>query len=101
MKIKYDWGSLGLINSVKAFWPSKTKKYLIKWLKTKHALNEVTFYTCFTGKLAVKFDLSANMIGLANPVFIQFADALEEISKFENMRNVDELCIWLDMKDIA
>ena len=101
MKIKYNWRSLGLVNSIKALWPSKTKKYLIKWLKTKSLLNEATFYTCFTGKLAIKFDLSANIIGLANPVFIHFADALEEISRFENMRNVDELCIWLDMKDVA
>ena len=101
MKIKYDWRSLGLVNSIKALWPSKTKKYLIKWMKTKHLLNEATFYTSFTGKLAVKFDLSANIVGLANPVFIHFADALEEISKFENMRNAYELCIWLDMEDVA
>ena len=97
MKIKYDWRSLGLVNSIKALWPSKTKKYLIKWMKTKHLLNEATFYTSFTGKLAVKFYLSDNIVGLANPVF----SALEEISKFENMRNADELCIWLDMKDVA
>ena len=102
MKIKYDWRSLGLVNSIKVLWPSKTKKYLIKWMKTKPLLNEVIFYTNnFTGKLAVKFDLSDNVIGLANSVFIHFADALEEISKFENMRNADELCIWLDMKDVA
>ena len=101
MKIKYDWRSLGLVNGIKALWPSKTKKYLIKWLKTKHVLNEVIFYIDnFTGKLAVKFDLSANIVRL-NPVFIHFADALEEISKFENMRNAEELCIWLDMKDVA
>ena len=102
MKVNYSWKSLGLINGIKAFWPSKTKKYLVKWAKTQDIVNQITFYTNrFTGDLRICLDMSDSIIGLSNPLFLGFKDALEKIALIENMRNVEELCIWLDMRDAA
>jgi hypothetical protein len=100
MKVVYAWRSLGIINTLKALWPSKTKKYILKWAKAQPLVHEVTFYTNrFTGMLAVCFDLSQKISDMTNPMHMHFADALGNITDLENMRSVDELCIWLDMRD--
>lgn len=100
MKVVYAWRSLGIVNALKALWPSKTKKYILKWAKTQPLVHEVVFYTNrFTDELAVCFDLSRKIIGITNPMHMHFIHALGSIADLENMRNVEELCIWLDMRD--
>ena len=102
MKVSYSWKSLGLINGIKALWPSKTKKYLMKWAKTRGFVDNITFYSNkFTGSLSVWIDMPRLISDLSNPWCVRFKDALEKIALIENMRNVEELCIWLDMRDAA
>lgn len=97
MKLKRNWVDLGICGSFQVLKPSKTKKYLNKWLKLKeNDIDEVEIYTSVIHYKPIVF------IRWKHPfqdftVFL-FKDALDSIAKIENMRNADELCIWLDMR---
>lgn len=118
MNVKCLWRDLGPLNALKVLFPSKWKKYLMKWLKIfKSRVKDVFIYSdTWHGDIFVKIflmphgwnELDDMMADLDFDAWIPHASVLQNnsneilstIAKFENMRNADELCIWLDMKDI-
>ena len=100
MKIKYVECSVRPVNLfafIKSLFPAKWKRYVLKWASLKkNMVNHILVSSCNLFKpLCIEIALNNG-----RTIYSSVDKVLNDISDFENMRNADELCIWLDMKDI-
>ena len=106
MKMKLDFRTLSFWQMI-AFWiPFESKRYIIKWLKIRDP---------WIGSIHIGYSddwLKAHVIWKPacmlnqvhnNPLSVKgismrdlWGNLLNQISEIENMRNADELKIWLD-----
>ena len=111
MKIIYEWSTFSIIQMLAALIPIKAKKYVMKWAARSSNDNIVSVRCIDDADKSIcicifqPFPCNGN---LPSPIYatgISFKDAWENalsmIAEAENMKNAEELCIWLDMKDIA
>ena len=112
MSIEHYWHTFNIAEAIAAFIPFKSKKYVKKLGKV--CLNDISKifveHDCQNSLKAtiVQYrDITAYGKDMPSPMYaygISFRDlwdnVLEELAKLKNMKNAEELCIWLDMKDI-
>lgn len=113
MKVRYDWESFSLLQKLMALMPFKAKRYVMKWLRVRgdKYTSRIDIYQMPKCKI-VTFDAlvskwTPSNAFIVSPIYASAASfkqlwesLLAGISKLENMRNVEELCIWLDMNDV-
>ena len=107
MKVRYMWNELSLLDRIISWFPPKCRDYVKKWIDTR---NDITYAKIGSGRKTSKVMIE---IGFQHPPFpdvlsIKYVHGssmhdiwrkcLNAIAKQENMRNADELCIWLDLK---
>ncbi len=112
MKVKLDYNSLSLWQVIASHFPFKSKKYIAKWAalrkdKFRHILVWCNEDGVLSANVQINFDVSTMFDWLnlyRSPICrgISMRDLwdnlLKRIALHENMRNVEELCIWLDMQ---
>jgi len=107
MKVRYMWNELSLLDRIISWFPSKCRDYVKKWMdarsdityakigsgqKTSKVMIEIGFqHPSFSDVLSIKYVHGSSMHDI-------WRKCLNAIAKQENMRNADELCIWLDLK---
>lgn len=100
--ISYNYESLGLIELFTTFIPFKAKKRLIQWATLKKDVIDkiVVQDNDFSLEMTVYFKVPGLMSFQAHgSSFAELWDeAMRAVVEFENMRNIEELCIWLDSK---
>ena len=112
MKITYVWYTFTVAEAVLALLPHKAKTYVKKWADLKSDIVKsirVSNSMSRDAPIEVILELDVkNYSAAPNPLLakgISFRDAwenlLDVIAKLENMKNAEELCIWLDMKTQA
>lgn len=107
MNIKYDWSTLSVWEMLAAFIPFHAKRYLNK-------LDDISDY-----KIAIAIDHADDLIKAK--VYLSTKDSqvlmqrqccllygisimdlwdkiLDQLANYENMKNAEELCVWIDMK---
>lgn len=111
MKIQYAWHTLNIAEAIAAFIPFKLKKYVKKFGKVcpDDIYKIFVEHDCQNNLKAtiVQYcDITTHDVGMPRPMYAygismrdMWNNVLEELAKLKNMRNVKELCIWLDMKD--
>ena len=115
MKIKLLDLSLNFWQTIASWIPFKSKRYVKKWLKIRDAWINVVHLSYSDGNLKAYLVLNpecminqvynnhfANASGISVVRGISMRDLWDNlltiIAHIENMRNVDELKIWLDMQ---
>lgn len=112
MKVKLDYNSLSLWQVIASHFSFKSKKYIAKWAHLrKDKFNHVSVWCNEDGVLSAEILLDRNtntmldwlrLCRLTVCTGISMRDLwdnlLKRIALHENMRNAEELCIWLDMQ---
>ena len=117
MKVKLDYNSLSLWQVIASYFPFKSKKYIAKWTRwRKDRFNCVEVWCDEDGVLRADIQLDRNvstMLDWLNLCRLTLTickgismrdlwdNLLKRIALYENMRNTEELCIWLDMCNLS
>lgn len=109
MKVHYAWPGISLLERIKSWFPCRHRHYAMKWMKLKDTVTNVKFMRGTNGMpvcMVVIFCHTSWYSTLPSITHIHsssvrnaWKDFLDMIAEHENMRNADELCIWLDMKE--
>ena len=112
MKIQYAWHTFNIAEAISTLVPFKSKKYVKKFGKVcpDDMSNVYIKHDCQNNLKAtiVQYcDITTHVMDMPKPIYaygISMRDLwdnmLEALAKHKNMRNAEELCIWLDMQDV-
>ena len=112
MSIKYCWHTFNVAEAIAAFIPFKSKKYVKKLGKV--CPNDIykifVEHDCQNNLKAtiVQYrDITTHIIDMPSPMYAygismrdMWDNVLDTLAKYKNMKSAEELCIWLDMKDV-
>lgn len=117
MKVRYMWNELSLLDRIISWFPSKCRDYVKKWIDARSDITYVKIGSGWNVKIGSGWKTSKVMIeiGFQHSSFPSilgikcvhgssmhdiWRKCLNAIVKHENMRNADELCIWLDLRGV-
>ena len=110
MSITYKWNTFSIWEIIATFFPYHAKKYVMKWMKYRndwiysitvgHSLNDIEIQACLILKFGIGFRMPNPITAYGMSFRVVWENMLNNIAELENMKNVEELCIWLDMKDL-
>lgn len=106
MKVKFDFSTLSIWHVIASWIPFKSKRYISKWAKIRKDWIGSIHLGCSNDSLRVHIIWKPNFMidHVPNPFVVTrgismrdlWDNLLVEIAEVENMRNADELKIWLD-----
>ena len=108
MKVKLDFSSLSFWQVLASWIPFNTKRYINRWAKVREPWISSMHISCSSDgmlkahiicKPACMLDqVHSNPFAFARGISMRdlWDNLLSKIAKVENMRNVEELKIWLD-----
>ena len=108
MKVKLDYSSLSFWQVIASWIPFKSKRYINRWAKIRDSWIGSMHISCSSYGMLKAHIVWKPACMLGQVYYIPFAisggismrdlwdNLLIEIAEVENMRNVEELKIWLD-----
>ncbi len=110
MKMKLDFRTLSFWQMIASWIPFESKRYIKKWLKIRDpwigsihiGYSDDWLKAHVIWKPCMLNQAHNNPFAIARGISIRdlWDNLLNQISEMENMRNVDELKIWLDTHDV-
>lgn len=95
----------GIYNYVMSLFPCKARSYMMKWLELNAELVDYVYYgdgrysdVCINIILSKTYSGTCFYLIEGKNSRDVWCNALEVAAKLSNMRNVEELCIWLDLR---
>lgn len=110
MNIQYAWHTFNIAEAISTLMPFKSKKYVKKFgIACPDDIHKIFIEHDCQDNLKATLIQWCNIIPLSvpSPIYVYgismqdlWDNMLKMLAKFKNMRNTEEFCIWLDMKDI-
>lgn len=112
MNIEHYWHTFNIAEAIAAFIPFKSKKYVKKLGKVcPDDIHKIFIeHDCqnnLKATIVQYHDITTHDMDMPRPMYVYgismrdlWDNMLEELAKLKNMKNAEELCIWLDMKDV-
>ena len=101
MKLVYDWRGESCLDVIKLVWPAEWKRYLMKWAKLRaNTVREIMISICpWTEDISIRIMMN----GPRHLQIVRFQKnmLLEGIAEIERLGSKEELCVMLDLKDVA
>lgn len=108
--ISYKWARISILDRISSLFPCKARDYVCKWMHICGTVKNVVVqsgedrcpvrikfeFVFSTGFKMHTYDVSVYECSIRHA----WKKCLDMIASIENMRNVEELLIWIDMKDI-